>query len=61
MKNAIMIMWNCPTCGTENQDDYANTAAPICEHCDYYSDMWDDILTTEQMETANLQLEAQSE
>lgn len=51
------IKWVCPKCEKVNTDNYIETAAPICSDCDYYSDMWDDVLTPEQINNANKLLE----
>lgn len=53
------IDWVCPKCGTKNTDSYIETFAPICENCDYYSDMWDDILSYEEMIEANKLFDAE--
>lgn len=36
-----LVLWQCPDCHTENEDDFAWTAAPVCSYCDTSFDWWD--------------------
>lgn len=51
------VTWVCPTCHTQNLDDYQLTTFPYCEVCqgDFF---WDDVLEKDAMRDLNKLLAA---
>jgi hypothetical protein len=56
----ILVTWYCANCDCENEDDYTNTACPMCENCEAEYD-WTALLTNEQFEKFNIALASEQE
>lgn len=50
--NGTKVRWRCPNCRTYNEDDYAETAVPMCEACEEEF-FWHEFLGTEELARLN--------